>query len=217
MKHKEITAVILPLLLILLNSCLGVSMNVILNKDGTGTIMLSYQVSRALDTLGKLDGNENWNTVPVGKADFERTIERLPGMKLLSFASREDEKNTIIDVKMEFSSPGSLLAFLDASGRNSVFQGDGNSGSLTLNLADSNGIKNPSLIKLIADISGNYNVQMGMTFHNQGNLLLLDDSGNAAAISGVDIQSQGKTVSFSIPTSEILSSQKGIIAEFRWQ
>ena len=217
MKHKHITIGILPFFLILLNSCLGVSMNISLNRDGSGIVTLNYQISRALDSLGKLDGNERWNTVPVGKADFERTIERLPEVKLLSFASREDDKNTIIDVKMEFSSPRGLLAFLDASGRSAVFSGDGNSGALILNLADPNILKNPSLLKLIADISDNYTVQMGMTFHDQGYLLLLDNSGNAIAIPDQDIQSRGKTVSFSIPLQEVLSSRKGVNAEFHWQ
>ena len=192
-------------------------MDISMNRNGSGMVTINYRISRVLESLGRLDGNEDWNTVPVGKADFERTIERLPGVKLLSFASKEDDINTVIDVKLEFSSPGDLIAFLDASGQKADFSGDGNSGRMVFSLSDSNGIKNSGLQKLIADITENCTVRIGMTFHDQAELSLLDNSGKTKTIPGSEIHSPGKTVSLLIPLFEILSAEGGIKAEFRWQ
>ena len=217
MKHKQTSIVFLLLFSIFLNSCLGISMDITMNKNGSGIIAIEYKVSRTLETLGRLDGNEKWNTVPVGKADIERTIERLPGVRLISFNSREDKTDMITDIKMEFSTPSDLMAFLDAPGRISAISGDGNSGKLFLRLSDSEAIKNPGLKDLIEDISKNYAVRIGMTFHDQGQLSLSDNFGNDITIPGSEIVSMGKTVSFSIPLYEILSSTDGICAEFKWQ
>ena len=216
MKRIPLFACVFPLFF-LLGSCLGISMDISLNQNGSGTIALEYQISKSLDSLGKLDGNERWNTIPVGKADFERSIDRLPDMKLVSFSSREDKQNVTITAKMEFSSIQGLLAFLDASGRHSSFSGEAPSGRLLLTLADGAERKNPDLDKLIADISESYHIKMSMSFPGEGNLAVFN-SQNAlhSAIPGSEIKAQGKKVSCSFPLNEVLCSSDGIKVEFRW-
>ncbi|MCL2602070.1 MAG: hypothetical protein FWD91_04570, partial [Treponema sp.] len=118
---RKLTTVFLLLFAMLLTSCFGVSADITLNANGSGTIALEYRVSQALDALGRLDGNERWNTIPVGQADFQRTIDRLPDMRLVSCSSRQDARDVIISARMEFSSIEGLLAFLDASGRRAAF------------------------------------------------------------------------------------------------
>lgn len=214
-KSIKLTVLIFPLL-ILLGSCLGLSADITLKENGSGNLTLEYCVSNNLDALGKLDGNERWNTIPVGRADFERTIARLPGMKLLSFSSKNDGKNTVNTVKLEFESINALLAFMDSGGRRSSFSGNAQSGSLSLSFGESAEIKNPHLNEFIEDLFKPYAVKLTMNFPKEGKLLVKDNAGNAISIPGNEIVPSGKKVSFSAPVYEVLSSSGGIKLEFLW-
>ena len=220
MKRKLLIA-IFPLFF-LLYSCLGLSADIVLNRNGSGTIALEYSVSKSLDALGKLDGNERWNTIPVGKADFERTLDRLPDMKLLSFSSKEDATNLVVSVKMEFASIRGLLAFLDAGGQRASFSGDAGSGSLILVLNESAAgastfAQGSSLQNLVKDISEGYQVGMSMSFPGEGKLSVSDNRGTPlSTVPGGKINPKGKKVSCSIPLYEVLSATNGMKIEFSW-
>jgi hypothetical protein len=212
---------IFPLILlpIFFNSCIGVSADITLNQNGSGVIILEYQISKALDSLGKLDGNERWNTIPVGRADFERTLDRLPGIKMLSFSSieKENEKNLQVTVKMEFLNPQALMAFLDSAGLRSSFSGDAHSGSLSFTLSNNGGIKNLSLDSLLAGVFEGYNVGLSFTFPGEGNLKILNSEGlPAKEIPKARIIPNGKKVSFSLPLYELLACNEGIKTEVYW-
>ena len=101
------------LILITLNSCIGISADIIMRKDGSGKIALEYRFSRMAEVLGRLDGNENWQIIPAGRPDMERTVARIPGMKLASFSSTEGEKEIVNKAELEFKDTEALLAFLD--------------------------------------------------------------------------------------------------------
>jgi hypothetical protein len=189
----KLSKVLLPFsLLFLLSSCFGISFDIELNDNGSGTIVLEYRISQSLDSLGRLEGNERWNSIPVGRADFERTLDRLPGMNLLSFSSNEDERDLIINARMGFDTIQALLSFFDAGGRRSNFLGDAGSGRLLLTLSEGIEINNPGLIKLITEVFDSYSVNMSMTFPT------------------------GRRVSFSYPIYEILLSPDEIVADFSW-
>ena len=219
-RHRTLKRISPLLFLFLLSSCLGINADIVLNRNGSGTIALEYHISKSLDSLGKLDGNERWNTIPVGRADFERTLDRLPEIKLLSFSSKEDEKNIIIAAKMEFANLQGLLAFLDASGRRSSMTGDAGSGSIVLILNEgaaggASSMSGSPLDKLIADISESYSVKMSMSFPAEGSLNITDNQGNPLN-SGAEFNSRGKKVSFSFPLYRVLSSSEGINVVFSW-
>ena len=216
MKHKYIFA-FLFVFPFFFSSCFGVHTEIALNQNGSGTVTLEYQISKLLDSLGKLDGNERWSTIPVGKADFERTVDRLQDLKMLSFSSKENEKNVIISAKLEFSSIKGLLGFLDASGLHSSFSGDSGSGNLIFTLAEGSAAEKSGMNQLILSLSQGYSVKMSFTFPSEGKLNISDNNGKTlAGIPGSEINSVGKKVSFSFPLSEVLSSKDGIKAEFIW-
>ena len=211
--------VLLPIcaLLFLLSSCFGLKLEINLNQNGSGTLELEYQVSKSLEALGRLDGNERWNTIPVGRADFMRSMERLPGMKLLSISSKESIKDITINAKMEFANLEALKTFLDAGGRLSSFSGNASSGKIELTLNDGNGKLNPALGQLIKEIPESYSVYIGMNFPNEGGLKVNNNQGYALAeMPGSEIKASGKKVSCSFPLSSILSSAEGIIIELVW-
>ena len=215
-KHHKWLIIISPILF-LFSSCFGVSLEISLNQNGSGIIALEYQVSRAIESLGKLDGNERWNTIPVGREDFERTMDRLPGMKLLSFSSKENEKNLITNAKMEFNNLQALQTFLDAGGRRSSFSGDARSGHIFMTLTEGNDKENAGLTKLLAEISENYAVKITMDFPSAGNLKITNNKGlPLTEIPGSEIVSSGKKVSCSFPLYAVLSSTEGINVELQW-
>lgn len=215
--HSLKTRVLILPLVFLLSSCIGANLDIVLNQDGSGLITLEYQISKSLDSLGKLDGNERWGTIPVGEADFERTMDRLPEMKLLSFSSKDDGKNIIIDAKMQFSSLKGLLAFLDATGRRSTLSVNAGSGRLLLTLSEGAEKTDANLNRLLAAISENYSIRMSMTFPGEGSLALTDNKGNPLKTTpGVEIQPAGKKVSCSFPLYDVITSADGINVEFRW-
>jgi len=200
-----------------LSSCLGISADISLNQNGSGNIALEYQISKALDALGKLDGNERWNTIPVGKADFERTMDRLPGMKLSSFSSKEDRNNLIINAKMEFEDLNSLMSFIDASGLRSSFSGDAHSGRIFMILNEAKAKNNTALEKLIAEISKPYSVKLSMSFPNEGSVKITNNRGfSLDDVPGSIIISSGKKASCSFPVNSVLSASNGINVEFLW-
>ena len=217
MKHikRMVVPALIIAILVLASSCFGVTMDIALNQNGTGTISLEYRISKELDSLGKLDGNERWNTVPVGKADFERSLSRLPEIKLLSFSSTEDAKDVIVSTKIAFSNINGLLAFLDASGLRSSFAGDTSSGSLSLTLSDGakdgTKIDNINLSKLIEEAAVSYSVGVGMSLPKEGSLAILDKAGTT-----IETQKVGKKLSRSFPLGEVLSSESGIKLIFNW-
>ena len=214
---KRITVMFPLLLVLLLASCFGVDADITLNANGSGTIALEYRVSQSLDALGRLDGNERWNTIPVGRADFQRTVDRLPDMRLLSFSSRQDARDIIVSVRMEFSSIQGLLAFLDASGRRSSFSGNAGAGRMAFTLSEGAGIANPELARLIAGISEGYSVRISMGFPGEATLAVSDNQGRPLpAIPGSEIHASGRRVSCSFPLYHVLTSPEGIIVEFRW-
>jgi len=204
-------------LLFILSSCLGVSVDIAFDQKGSGDVTVEYQISKTLDALGRLDGNERWNTIPVGKADFERTIDRLPGMKLTSFSSKEDKNDLIIKAKMEFDNLNSLMSFLDASGLRSSFSGDAHSGRVFFTLSEARAKSNSALEELIAGISETYSVKISMSFPNNGNVKITNGRGvSLADIPGSVINPSGKKVSFSLPLYAVLSAGEGINVEFQW-
>ena len=203
--------------LFLLSSCLGVNADITLNQNGSGTIALEYQISQSLDTLGRLDGNERWNTIPVGRADFERTLDRLPGMRLLSFSSGDSGRNLVNRARMEFANINALLAFMDAGGRRSSFSGDINSGALVLTLNEGVTVENQALYVLLRDVSESYSVRISMSLPKEGRLSITDRHGNPlAAIPGGEIGSTGRRLFFSFPLHEVLTAREGLNAEFLW-
>ena len=214
---KQIPRIFIPFsLFFLLSSCFGLNMDIALRQNGSGTLTLEYRISKALDALGRLDGNERWNTIPVGRADFMRTLDRLPEMKLLSYSSKEDEKNLLITAKMEFRTIQGLMAFLDASGQSSSFSGDARSGSMKFTLSEGSSFGGASsLAKLIADISEGYSVRIAMTVPSQGAIYIADKDGTPLRGEG-ESSFSGNTLSCSFPLYAILSSSNGVNVEFRW-
>ena len=191
---KKAIYIILISCLIIFSSCLGVSAEISLNADNSGTIVLEYRISRLLETLGAQDGNINWLPVPIGRADFERSLQRLPGIRMLSFNSKRDSSDLINTVKLQFSDMDSLLFFLDPGGQKASFESGAGVNRLVLQLTDERNLEqDEAFAGLIRSVSQAYSVYISL-----------------------EITPRGKKTDFLMPVNDLLSASAPIILEFQW-
>jgi hypothetical protein len=213
--------VFLPLLAALLfSSCVGASMEIALRQDGSGTIVLEYRLSRELESLGKLDGNENWPPIPVGKADLERSAARIEGLTLRSFKESSTSADRIYRAQCDFSHPAALLNFLDNSGqRASLTRAEGRN-RLTLSFNDSAGRleADQKLLELAAAVFEGYALDFNITLPRAPELRIPDGSGgfSESPTAGTALV-QGNRVSFSAPMADLVSAQSPAKLEIVWQ
>jgi hypothetical protein len=219
MKKMKLYLVIASLAL--MNSCLGVEADISMRADGSGRITLEYRVSQMLESLGRLDGNERWPTIPVGRADFERTVARIPGLSLLSFSSKEvpsanaviGGKDLLTKVSLEFKNASALLSFWGSSAAGSaasLIQRDGKN-ILRLVLLDplTNTI-DEDLLSLLKEISGGYEISLSLSAPQNAVLTL------SPPVSSARTASRGKKVSFSISLGDLLDLKDGLAVEISW-
>jgi len=202
---------------VVLNSCLGVSAGITIKADGSGKIALMYRVSQALESLGRLDGNENRPAVPVGRADFERSVARIPGLRLSKYVSKDVRNSTggsdlVTKVTLDFKDTAALLAFLDSTDSRASLVQEGTGSLLRLTLFEpSGGITNPDLLALLREVSGGYDFNISFTLPKNANIKMTPETVPAAKL-----ETGGKKVSFSIGMGELLSLKEGLALEIRY-
>jgi len=216
----------LALAVFLLTSCLGVSMDITMRANGSGRIVLEYRVSQMLEAMGRLDGNERWPAIPVGRADMERSVARVPGLRLSSFSARNlpngmGGSDLVTRVALDFRDTDALLAFLDITGARASFGQQGGRSFLRLVLLDpSPPIDSAELLALIKEVSAGYEIRISINVPRRNT--------NLAAVSlpaapqhrpgapGFLKLNDGRTASFSLDTGDIPAITEGLVLEFSW-
>jgi hypothetical protein len=202
---------------LLLNSCIGISSIITLDRDGSGTMRLIYRIPLSLESLGKLDGNEAWPSVPVGKADFERTLDRLPGMRMRSFSSKTEGQDMLNQIDLEFDDMDSLVLFLDATGQGVSLARENGANRLSLILSRGISGADPDLVTLLASLSAGYEMEFAFSVPDEASLALYSGEGKpAASFPGGNLTARGKQVSFRVPMADLLSSPEGLRLEIGW-
>jgi hypothetical protein len=201
----------------LLGSCIGVSVDISVRGNGSGTMTLEYRFSRTAGALGRLDGNARWQTVPVGRADFERSLERLPGLRLASFSSREDDDDIVNRAALEFTSLEALIPFLAGTGRGASLKEE--DGAMRLSLILYPGSKNadPELLSLVREISRPYTAALSFSGPGGAELNLTGGGGPPAAPDWVRVQNRGRTVSLSANMGDLLAAPEELGVEIIWR
>ncbi|HCC36114.1 MAG TPA: hypothetical protein DEQ14_00040 [Treponema sp.] len=206
--------------LVSLCSCMGVNADITVRGDGSGKMILEYRVSRMAEALGRLDGNERWQTVPLGRADFERTMTRLPNLRLVSFSSKSDDKDIINKAELEFQNIEDLLAFFDpaAEGKYASFAGENGRNRLSLLLWEGAPEIDADLLSLIQETSAGYAISFSLSVPGTASLALTDKEGRSAAAPPEKsvLISPGKKVSLSVDTAELFAVSGGLGMEFEW-
>ncbi|GHV82386.1 hypothetical protein AGMMS49991_09440 [Spirochaetia bacterium] len=230
--YKRIyTALALLLIAGVLGSCIGMNADITIRRNGSGFLVMEYRMSRELESLGKLDGNVRWPPIPTGKADFERTADRVPGLTLKSFSSKSGKKDIINRVKLEFDDTGALLGFLDSLGQGAALVRENGQNRLTLtfgnygqgnefpeNLFSGNSLPsiNGDLAELAAAACEGYALEMSFTLPGSAELFLTDRDGvKIENPAGWKTQS-GTRAAFSAPIGDMLLSAEPARLEIRW-
>jgi len=180
---------------------------------------MEYRFPRTAENIGKLDGNEKWQIIPVSRADWERTAARVEGMKLSSFSSGSDAKDIVNKVTLDFSTTAALLKFLNpaAGGKRAAFNSNGNSNTLSIIFTEPSGEINPDLLELMKQVSYGYKLKVSFNAEKDSILSFTDGTGNPIAPpENVEAVSKGKKVSFSIDTAELLQRKEGLGIELKW-
>jgi len=199
-----------------LSSCLGVSADITINADGSGKIYLEYSVSQALESLGRLDGNESRPSVPAGKIDFDRTVARIPGLRLSGYSSKDIRNasggtDLVTNATLDFTGTDALLAFLDSSGSRATLNQDNTGSLLSLVIIEpSKSISDPDLLSLFREVSKGYDFNISLNLPRNANTRTIPSVPSAKLVSN------GKKVSFSISMGELVSMNEGLVLEIRW-
>jgi hypothetical protein len=207
--------------LTLMNSCLGAAADISIRADGSGTIALEYRVSQMLESLGRLDGNEKWPTIPVGRADFERSLTRIPGLRLSSFSAKDvphssGGRDLLTKVVLDFKDAAALTAFLDSAGSHaSLVQETRNAQTanvLRLVVLDrSDDLVNADLISLLREVSAGYELSISVSAPKNAAI-----STTPSSVPAARVVSRGKKVSFAVGMGELLELNQGLALEIVW-
>ena len=209
--------IVLPFLF-LLNSCVGLSMEIQMRRNGSGRLVLEYRVSRMAESLGRLDGNENWPIIPVGRADFERTLARIPGMRLVSFSSSEGAQDVVTNITLEYDNTEALLKFLDPSGTRASLSTENQSSRLDIILNEPvSSDYDEDLLKLARQVSAGYGLSISFSAEGNSTLSFTDGEGTAAqSPAAAQTVTSGRKTSLSIGIIDILDIGEGLGVSFRW-
>jgi hypothetical protein len=214
---KKYCTFLLPVLLIF-SSCIGISADIQMNRDGSGRMILEYRFSRISESVGRLDGNERWNIIPTGRADLQRTVDRIEGLRLTSFSSREDEYDTVNRATLDFNDTDALLKFLDPQGRRAKFTRENNANKLQLILNEPISSQiDGDLLALMKQVSMGYKASVSFSAPGSAQLTLTDGAGNPLPPpSGAQVVPSGRKVSVTLDTAEILNLSGGLGVIFTW-
>jgi hypothetical protein len=201
----------------MLGACIGVQADITINRDGGGIIILEYRMSRLLESLGKLEGNAPWPSVPVGKADFERTVARIDGLELLSFSSKAGDDAVTMQVKLRFADPEALFRFLDSSGRSARFYREGGKDCISLTLGEEHEPWDPDLAALAAEVSEGYSIDIRFKLPRNAELTVTGAAGKPLAqVPAGTVTVKGGDVEFSAPLGGFISSPDPFTLNIRW-
>jgi hypothetical protein len=203
---------------VLFGSCFGAEASIAIRRDGSGTIDLEYRVAQALESLGKLDGNERWPPVPAGRADFERSAARVAGLSLASFSSSRTERDVVYQVRLNFETLEALASFLDAYGSRAVLSREGERNVLTLRIGEGNGdTLDKDLLALASSAFEGYRLFLRFSLPASASSRFLDTAGAVKdSPSAGEMELRGTEASYAAVFPEILSAREPVVWEIAW-
>jgi len=216
MKKKLYLAALISLLLIF-NSCLGLSMDITMNKDGSGRVLMEYRISQMLENMGAFDGNESMPSIPLSREDWTKTLERNNGIKLVSYSSKKDKQDTIINLTVDFKDEAALLSLLDPLGEKvSIKQKDG-SGTLEIIILDDSISFSEDEINLTRLLLDGYDFSISFQAPGNSVLAITDSKGRSIPNpSAAVVVLTGRKVMFSIEMTDIFDFKNGLGLKFTW-
>jgi len=211
--HRPVLLCCAALFSLLFLSCIGVVSRITLNQDGSGTIHLEYRIARELESMGKLDGNERWLPIPMGRADLERTADRVPGLSLVSYSARQTGTDTIHSADFSFASTSALSAFFDSQGQQ--FAADTGGKRITLVFPGQADL-NPDFKELATDALDGYEFSFSLVVPGQASVIWLDREGKPIQNIKGSCLTRNNTVEYTVPMGQLVFLDASQAMEVRW-
>jgi hypothetical protein len=197
-------------------SCLGSKAEIVLQSGGSGKLNLEYRISRQFQSTGALDGNARWPSVPVDRADLERSVARLnagrPGaVKLQSFSVKEDGPDLLYRVVIGFSRLEDILPLLDYAGEPPVLV-RGERQTLVFRFAPGTEAMaetaDPELLALAEEAFRGYEIAVSLSAPSPVGLRI---RGGTLAV-----EQDGRKAGFSVPVYDLITGPGPVTAEFEF-
>jgi hypothetical protein len=185
-----------------------------MRKDGSGRISMEYRILTITENIGRLDGNEKWPIIPVGRSDWERSVQRIDGIKLTSYSSSTRANEVITRVTLEYKNGDALAKLLDPSGNKISYS----MSRFNIILVEPFTAEfDPDLMVLMKQVSSGYKFSISFTTEVNSVLTVIDGKHKEIlAPSGCEIIFSGKKVSFSIDNAALFSLKDGIGISIIW-
>jgi hypothetical protein len=194
-----------------LGSCLGSKAEIVLQADGGGKLNLEYRVSRRFQGIGALDGNARWPSVPVDRADFERSVARLnaggpEAVKLLSFSVKEDGPDLLYRAEIGFSRLEDILPLLDYGESPRLVQGEQRTLVLRLGPEAGGETVDPGLLALAEEALRGYDLAVSLSAPSTVELRIRGGT--------LPVEQDGRRAGFSVPVYDLITMPGPLTAEF---
>ena len=189
----------------MLCACIDVSVQINLKEDTSGTVKLDYTVMRTFINLGTIDDDRPFYTVPVSRADFERTTSQIEGLTLKSFNMEENSSELHVTAQMEFASLEALSELFSSSGPGAI------------EIADQNGLhtyRHTIFSGSGADIDADSREMIDTFFsENTASFTLIAPDPIQSSSHG---EFEGRTASVSFSISEVTLQTEPLVWEVAW-
>ena len=202
MNIKHTGLLLATLIIFSFSSCVGIDAEARVDADGSVELTLRYEVSLAVDQIGKLGANERYLPLAVGQDDMLLAVARAGG-ELLSW-NRDDETDRFtIDARIGFPDTQAFAAFLDPAGQAVSFSEAEGLRSLTRQLSAGRPPADEELTRFIETVFSDYRTSIRFVLPGP-------------PTTATNLLVEGSTASFSMPSSELYTSSMPVQLFLEW-
>jgi len=223
---KKTKFIFLVLIVILFNSCIGLKIDIQMNRDGSGKLLMEYRISRTFENIGNFEGNEKWPVIPIGRADWERTIDRIDGAKLSSFLTSQRGPDSITSITIDYDNPQALLAILDPNKEKAQINLDNRSGQFSYIINEERSQNpynfndldlNENLMDLARTMFTDYKFSISFTAPQAPTLLITDGNGSEITKpTAAEVAVSGRRASMTIGIIDAVELSDGLGIQISW-
>jgi hypothetical protein len=197
---------ILAVIAFFLCSCIGVDSRLSIRADGSGTLDLTYRISQTVTDLGRSGTQKSPLPLPLTKADFDRGLSDVSGVRLTSFSRSENEADIMIHAVIAFDSVSALAqvtSFKDEAPALSV-AGSGHTYSQVIVKAASEELSSDTLA-MLDSLFSDYHLSFSVEAPAQ-----------IQSFSLGTLSQDKRTLSYSASVKELVTTTKDIVMSLSW-
>ena len=146
---------------IALSSCLAHRSKLEVHTDGSGFIMLEYDINDDFLTFAQYDDIESQISLPVNKHEFRRIAALTPGLEFIKYASKKNGNITQISATLKFNTPEVLRSLYGEK-----YQFSARPWRLTIPLVEGLADMEAQRIQALSELSPEISLSFSFSFSN---------------------------------------------------